>query len=90
MYELNLEDFNLNENDVQEDELNIISSNKFKNKVNKEYNNSTLVVEKKVLENSLVELPEEVNIVLKSLMILILLNYLIPHPPCLMSSMSKV
>jgi hypothetical protein len=65
MYELNLKDFNLNENDVQEDGLNTISSNKFENKVNKEYNNSTLVVKKKVLENSLVELPEEVNIVLE-------------------------
>jgi len=50
---------------VQEEGINIISPNEYENEVNKENNNSSLVVEKKVLENSLVELPEEVNIILK-------------------------
>jgi hypothetical protein len=48
---------------VQEEGLNITSSNKFENKVNKKYNNSTLVAGE--VGNSLVE--EEVNMVLKEL-----------------------
>jgi len=50
---------------VQEKGLNITSSNKFENKVNKKYNNSILVAGEEVLGNSLVE--EEVNMVLKEL-----------------------
>ena len=50
---------------MQEEGLNITSSNKFENKVNKKYNNSILVAGEEVLGNSLVE--EEVNMVLKEL-----------------------
>jgi hypothetical protein len=45
--------------------LNIISSNDYEKEVNEEYNNSVLVVDEEVLENSLVELLEEVNLVLE-------------------------
>ena len=50
MYELNPNNFNdLDEKTMQEDELNNINPNEYKNKVNKEYNNSVLMVEKVVL-----------------------------------------
>ena len=72
---------------MQEEELNTTSPNEFENKANKNYNNSDLVVEEEVLGHSLVKLPEDVN---TSHITLVLLNYLIPHPPCLMSRTSKV
>jgi hypothetical protein len=37
----------------------------FENEVNKEYNNSTLMVEEEILENFLVESLEEINMILK-------------------------
>ena len=66
MYELNPKEFNdLDEGDVQETWLNIISLNEYEKEVNKEYNKSTLVVKKEVLIKSLVEFLEEINIVLE-------------------------
>ena len=48
VYEPNLEDLSdLDEVDVQEEGLNIINSNEYEDEVNKEYNNSILVVESK-------------------------------------------
>lgn len=65
-YEINPEDFsNLDEEDVQDKGINTMSPIEFDNEVNKEYNNSVLVVEEEGLENYLVESPEEVKMVLE-------------------------
>lgn len=46
VYKSNLKDFNdLDEEDVQEKKINIISPNNFENKVNKESKNYALLVE---------------------------------------------
>jgi hypothetical protein len=50
---------------VQDEGINTISPIESDNEVNKEYNNSALVVEEEVLENSLMESLEEVNMVLE-------------------------
>ena len=59
MYEPNLEDFSdLDDEDVQEDEPNIMSPRELENEVKKEFDMSTLMVEK-VLGNSSVESPKK-------------------------------
>jgi len=66
VYKLNPEDFsNLDEKDVQKEGRNTTTSNEFENEVNKENNNSTLVVDEEVLGNSLEKLLEEVNIIIE-------------------------
>jgi hypothetical protein len=55
----------MKKNIVQEGRLNTISPNEFENEVNKEYNNSTLMVEEEILDNFLVESLEEINMILK-------------------------
>ena len=66
VYEPNFENLSdLDEEDVQEEGHNTISSHKSENEINKEYNNFALVVKEEVLGNFLVEFPEEVNMVLE-------------------------
>ena len=67
VYEINPEeDFsNLDEEDVQDKGINTMSPIESDNEVNKEYNNSVLVVEEEGLENYLVESSKEVNMVLE-------------------------
>jgi hypothetical protein len=91
VYEINPKNFsNLDEEDVQDEGINIISTIESDNEVNKEYNNSALVVEEEVLENSLVESLEEVNMVLEESHDISPLKPPNSSLTCLMSSTSKV
>jgi len=65
VYEPNLEDFSdLDDEDVQEEGLNLMSPRELKNDVREEYDMSALMVEE-VLRNSSVESPIEISMVLE-------------------------
>jgi len=79
VYEPNLEDFsNLDDEDVQEGGLNTMSPRELETKVKKKSHMSTLMVEE-ILENSPVESPIEISMVLEE-------SHNISHPKLLDSS----